>query len=176
MFLNSFPIDLPGWVTYDLDLYVNPSGDCRILPYKGNHVKKSIRIIITILTILIEIYAAYLGGMHGYYEITNGHKDPGGILFDAISGNSLATYFNGWPGWPAMSIIPDLLITGIVVLVFDGILLVWFIVFINRKKWGIILLCLSVLLCVCGGGFMPPFYAIMAGIIVSITKRIHQKV
>ena len=120
---------------------------------------------------ILGIYAAYLGGMHGYYEILNGGKNPGGILFDAISGHSLAIDFPGWPGWPAMSIIPNLWITGIVVFLIDGIFLFWLLFFFRHKKWGIILLCLSLLLCVFGGGFKPPFYGIVASVIGMIITR-----
>jgi hypothetical protein len=134
-------------------------------------MKRPIKIIMMVIAVIIELYAAILAGMHGYYEIVNGHKNPGGILFDAISGNSLTTNFNGWPGWPAISIIPDLLITGIVVFIIDGILLVWFLFFNNHKKWIIILVCLAILLCVCGGGFMSPFYGITAGVIVIFFEK-----
>jgi hypothetical protein len=134
-------------------------------------MKKPIKFIMTITAIIIELYAAFLAGMHGYYEIVNGHKNPGGIFFDAISGNSLATAFNGWPGWPAISTIPDLLITGIVVFIIDVILVVWFLVFINHKKWMVVLAGLAVLLCIFGGGFMPPFLSITAGLIVIVVNK-----
>ncbi len=138
--------------------------------------KGTVRIIGIAIPILIGIYAAYLGGMHGYYEILNGPKNPGGFFFDAISGNPLATDFPGWPGWPAMSIIPDLWITGAAVLIIDGAFLLWLLAFPKHRKWGMIVVCLSILLCLFGGGFKPPFYGILAGATGMITKRIEQNI
>ncbi len=138
--------------------------------------KGIVRIIGTVLAILIGIYAVYLGGMHGYYEILNGQKNPGGFFFDAISGNSLATNFPGWPGWPAMSIIPDLWVTGIVVFTINGAFLLWLLIFPKHRKWGTIVVCLSMLLCLFGGGFKPPFYGILAGAIGIVARRIEQNI
>jgi hypothetical protein len=59
------------------------------------------------LAIGIGIYAAYLGGMHGYYEISNGSRNPQALLFDAVSGKPLTADFPGWPGWPALSIVQE---------------------------------------------------------------------
>ncbi len=136
--------------------------------------KGIVRIIGTAIPILIGIYAVYLGSMHGYYELLNGQKNPGSFFFDATSGNSLAADFPGWPGWPAMSIIPDLWITGVVVFAIDGVFLFWLLVFLKHKKWGMILVCLSLLLCLFGGGFKPPFYGILAGAIGIAARRVEQ--
>jgi hypothetical protein len=136
--------------------------------------KRIIRIVGTAIVIIIGICAIYLGGMHGYYEIMNGPKNPGSFFFDAISGNSLAHDFPGWPGWPAMSIIPNLLITGMFVIMIDGIFLFWLLFFLNHKKWGIVVFSLSILLCLFGGGFKPPFFGIVAGVIGIMVERTKQ--
>jgi hypothetical protein len=137
--------------------------------------RKQIRIIGTVIAIIIGIYAIYLGGMHGYYEVKNGSKNPSGIFFDAISGNSLAIKFPDWPGWPAMSIIPNLLVTGILVIIIASIILFWLLLYNNHKKWGQILLIMAIIFCLFGGGFKPPFFIIIAGIIGTIINRIDQK-
>jgi hypothetical protein len=148
-------------------------GLCRVdKTNRGDSMRRSmIKAVGTVLAVLMGIYAVYLGGMHGYYEIMNGMKNPGGIVFDAISGNSLATEFTGWPGWPAFSIIPDVWITGVVVFILDGMLLIWLFLFFNRKQWGAGLLCLSIFLFLFGGGFKPPFLGAMAGGIGIIAKK-----
>jgi hypothetical protein len=136
------------------------------------------KLIVTIgfsIALIIGVYAIYLGGAHGYYELLNGSKNPNGLFFDAISGNSLASDFPDWPGWPAMSIIPNLLITGILVFVITGFILFWTLLFFNHKKWGTILLCLAIVMCLFGGGFKPPFFMIIAGTLGIIIKRINQQ-
>jgi hypothetical protein len=125
----------------------------------------------TLLTIGIGLYAVYLGGMHGYYEILNGSRNPHAIFFDAISGNPLAADFPGWPGWPAMSIVPNLLISGIMVEITAGALLLWLVLFSGRRKWGIWIVILALVLCLFGGGFKPPFFAAAAGVAGILVKR-----
>ena len=99
-------------------------------------MKRNILAVIgKIATIIIGVYAVYIAALHGYYEILNKNKIPNGILFDAISGNSLAKDFPGWPGWPAMKIIPNFLITSIIVFVIDAIMLFWLLLLFKYKKW-----------------------------------------
>jgi len=135
--------------------------------------EKLSRIMGTIIAIIIGVYAIYLGSVHGYYELLNGSKNPNGIFFDAISGNSLAIDFPDWPGWPAMSIIPNLLVTGILVFIIASIILLWLLLYYNHKKWGSILIIMAIVMCLFGGGFKPPFFLILAGIIGIIKNRIY---
>jgi hypothetical protein len=131
-----------------------------------------VRKLVTAIGIAIGAYGVYLGGMHGYYEVSNVETRPGGFIFDAISGNSLAHDFPGWPGWPAMSIIPNLTVTGLLVFVICGLIIIWLLAFINHARWGQVLAVIAILLCLFGGGFKPPFLVIIAAIIgTSIRQR-----
>lgn len=133
--------------------------------------QKVVRTAGTVLAIGIGIYAAYLGGMHGYYEISNGIRNPHALLFDAVSGNPLTADFPGWPGWPALSIVPDLRITGILVEIVAGALLLWLVLYFRRRNWGSVIIALSLALLAFGGGFKPPFFGIVAGIAGILAKK-----
>jgi hypothetical protein len=130
-----------------------------------------VRILVTAIVIGIGVYAVYLGGMHGYCEISNVETRPGGIIFDATSGNSLADDFPGWPGWPAMSIALDLKVTGVLVFAICGLMLLWLLLFTNHAKWEHVLAVLAIVLCLFGGGFKPPFLVIIAAIIGTAIRR-----
>ena len=129
-------------------------------------------IILVIIVIIIGAYAIYLSGMHGYYEVLLGNNNPNGVFFDAITGNLLSKQFSGWPGWPAFSIIPNFLITGLLVFTIDGLFLIWLVFFHNNQRWGAVIILFSILLCIFGGGFKPPFFGIVSGVISKIGNKI----
>jgi hypothetical protein len=70
-------------------------------------------------------------------------------------------------GEPAMTIIPNMRVTGIVAVVMSLVTGVWGVVFIDRKGGGYILVLLSVLLLLVGGGFGPPLIGIIVGAVAT---------
>jgi hypothetical protein len=66
---------------------------------------------------------------------------------------------------PAMTVIPDFLITGILAVVFGIIIMVWSAFLVQRKHGGIVLILLSIPLLLFGGGIFPPLIGIIAGAI-----------
>ncbi len=125
---------------------------------------KGIALIAKGLALLGGIFAGFVGGVHGYYEITHGNVSPKGLLFDAVSGNVLAINNPHWTGWPAMTVIPNFLVAGIAVLIVGTIVITWTILQVNQKNGGLVLIALVIFLCVVGGGFVPPSLGIIGGI------------
>ena len=65
---------------------------------------------------------------------------------------------------PAMSIIPNFLITGILAMLLSLVLLVWAVRFVQSKYNGWVQMALSVLLLLFGGGFFPPIIGFVGGL------------
>jgi hypothetical protein len=66
--------------------------------------------------------------------------------------------------FPALTVIPNYLLSGIVAGLLSLSIIIWAVGFVQRKRGGMILLVLSTLLVPVGGGFVPAFIGIIAGI------------
>jgi hypothetical protein len=109
---------------------------------------------------VIGIFGGFLGFEHGIGEILHGNVEvkPGVIL--------------AWePGLPfpfgvepAMTIVPNYLVTGILAVLMGLIVMVWSGWFIRRKYAGIVLYILAIPLLLFGGGFAPIWVLLFAGI------------
>jgi hypothetical protein len=103
-----------------------------------------------------------LGGIHhGIGEIVQGNVAPEGVVFFSWTQGPIATNMGGEP---AMTLIPNLLATGIVCILVSLMLIGWSAGLAGRRRGGLILLLLSVLLLLSGGGFAPPVMGILAGV------------
>jgi len=127
-------------------------------------MRKGIALIAKGIALLGSIFAGFIGGVHGYYEITRGNIRSKGLFFDAVSGNVLATNNPHWTGWPAMTVIPNFLLAGIVVLIVGTIVIAWTILRVNRKNGGLVLIALVVCMCILGGGFVPQLFGVIGGV------------
>jgi len=74
---------------------------------------------------------------------------------------------------PAMSVIPNYLVTGILAVGIGLGTIVWAAGFIHRKRAGLVLTAFSVALLLVGGGLIPPVFGIIGGIMAT---RIHTPV
>lgn len=70
-------------------------------------------------------------------------------------------------GEPAMTIVPNFLLTGILAIIMGIIVTIWAAAFIERKNGGLILIVLSVIMLYVGGGIIPPLFGVLAGFIGS---------
>jgi hypothetical protein len=66
---------------------------------------------------------------------------------------------------PAMTLIPNFLITGIFAILASLAVIVCAAIFLRRKNGGLSLILLSILMLLVGGGFIPPLFGIIAGVI-----------
>ena len=99
---------------------------------------------------------------HGIGEILQGNLAPTGIMFPSWPGSA---FFRNVGGEPAMSIIPNLLVTGILASLVSLIYLVWTVRFVERKHGGLVLILLAVVMLLVGGGIFPPIIGMFIGIL-----------
>jgi hypothetical protein len=107
------------------------------------------------------ILAGVGGLVHGIGEILQGDVRPDGIIVNSWTVGPIATNMGGEPG---MTIVPNLLITGILTVLVSLAIVVWAAAFMRGRIAGRILLLLSVLMLLVGGGFGPPIIGILAGV------------
>ena len=113
----------------------------------------------------LGIYAGLLGIEHGVFEILQGNTRPVGIMINAI-GFSCQPEEIWHACFPAMTIVPSFLISGILAVVVGFGMVLTAVRFAQRKGRGWYFLLLAALLLLVGGGFVPVFIGITAGITV----------
>ena len=64
-----------------------------------------------------------------------------------------------------MTLIQNFLITGIFAILVSLVVVAWAAMFVQRKNGGLTLILLSILMLLVGGGFIPPLFGIIAGVI-----------
>lgn len=97
---------------------------------------------------------------HGIGEILQGNTAPNGMIIASWADSEL---FRILAGEPAMTIIPNFLVTGILTIIFALVFLAWAILFVHKKNGGLVLIALSFVLLLVGGGFGPPLLGIIVG-------------
>jgi hypothetical protein len=112
----------------------------------------------------LGLFAGFGGLEHGYFEILQGNARPESIMIASMGAPCVPEEI-----WhlcePAMTILPNFLLTGILSMVLGAITMVWAAVFLQRKHGGMVLalLCLGLLLF--GGGIFPPVIGIVGGLV-----------
>ena len=100
------------------------------------------------------------GVEHGLGEVVQGPGPPDGVLImswpDAAALEVLS-------GEPAMTVVPDLLVTGVLAIVVGLMVAVWSIGFAHRRHGGLVLIGLSFVLLLVGGGLAPPVMGVVLG-------------
>jgi hypothetical protein len=104
---------------------------------------------------------AFAGIEHGVGEILQGPVAPAGL---AIESWPDVKAFEILGGEPAMTVVPNLLVTGVLAVIVALALGVWSVKFVERRHGGLVLIGLSVLLLLVGGGFGPPLMGIILGV------------
>lgn len=108
------------------------------------------------------IAAGIAGLEHGYFEILQGNTRPDGLMIVSMGPPCVPEEI--WNACePAMTILPNFLITGILSVILGLLILVWSAGFVQRKHGGLVLILLSVALLLFGGGLFPPLIGIIAG-------------
>lgn len=115
--------------------------------------------------IMVSTFGAWTGlaGIeHGIGEILQGNKAPEGLM---ILSWPESTFFSILGGEPAMTIIPNLLVTGILAIVFSLIYIAWATLFVQKKNGGLVMILLSIVMLLVGGGIFPPVFGVLMGIV-----------
>lgn len=107
------------------------------------------------------VLAGLAGIEHGVGETLQGNAAPDGVMILS------------WPesetlgilaGEPAMTIVPNLLVTGVLAVLVSLVFLVWATAFVGRKHGGLALILLSAVMLLVGGGFGPPILGTIVGL------------
>ncbi len=109
------------------------------------------------------IGAGLLGLEHGYFETQQGNVAPSGLVISAIGPPCEPA--SAWHGCePALTVIPNFLVTGVLAMVAAMVVLIWAAAFVQRRHGGTVLLLLTAVLFLVGGGFFTLSYGVLAGI------------
>ena len=119
-------------------------------------MRSATRIVVSAMGVIMGL----AGIEHGVGEILQGNIAPEGIV---IASWPDSAFFRIVAGEPAMTIIPNLLITGILAVLVSLIVLAWVTLFVHKKRGGAILILWSTILLLVGGGFGPPLLGIILG-------------
>jgi hypothetical protein len=120
----------------------------------------------------LGIYAGLLAVEHGVFEILQGNRAPGGVMIQAI-GEPCQPETIWHACYPAMTLIPNLLVSGMLAIMAGLCALIFAAAFVPRKHGGTTLVLLSILMLFVGGGFVPVFIGVVAGV---ARGRIHAPV
>jgi hypothetical protein len=115
----------------------------------GVFVKSSAtRIVASTFGILVGL----AGIEHGFFEMLQGNVKPDSVLFAAIGPEQR---FWEYGTEHAFTLVPSLLVTGILAMIIGLLVIVWSAKSIQRRYGAGVLLLLSILLFLVGGGFAP---------------------
>jgi hypothetical protein len=126
---------------------------------KGTEMRKATKTVATWLGVV----AGIAGLEHGYFEILQGSTKPDSLAFP--SWGPPCDPEKIWHACePAMSILPNFLITGILAMLLSLAVMIWSAGFVQRKHGGLVLILLSIALLLFGGGFFPPIIGLVGGL------------
>ena len=106
-----------------------------------------------------------LAGMeHGFFEMLQGNASTSGLVIDAIGPAQKL-----WSGAtePALTIIPNFLVSGIAAITVGLLVTIWAVAFVQRKYGAFILLLFSIVLFLVGGGSPPIFLGVVASAVAT---------
>jgi hypothetical protein len=107
---------------------------------------------------IFGVLAAMAGVEHGVGEILQGPVAPDGPVFRSWPGNEA---FEVLDGEPALTVIPNLLASGIASVLVAALLGAWAVTGMRRRHGPLLLAGLSLLLLAVGGGFGPPLLGLI---------------
>jgi hypothetical protein len=114
----------------------------------------------------LGIFAGIGGPEHGYFEILRGNTRPASLMIEAMGPPC-----DPETVWhlcePALTVIPNFLVTGIIATLLGILTMGWAAFFVHSKRGGLVLILLSIALLLTGGGLFPPVIGIVAGVIAS---------
>ena len=118
--------------------------------------------VTSILFVTLGILAGIMGIEHGIGEVLEGDRPTNGLLILSWPDSA---FFEIMAGEPAMTIIPNYLLTGLLAILFSGAFLVLLVMPGPDRKAIMILFALLILMLLFGGGFGPPVLGTIAVLI-----------
>jgi len=127
---------------------------------------RATRVVATVL----GVYSGLLGMAHGVFEYRQGSLPTESVLIAAIG--APCQMESAWHAcFPAMTLVPNFRLSGILTLIIGVVILVWTSAFVQRKRGWLILILLSIGSMLVGAGFTPPALGVLAGAIGSQINR-----
>lgn len=108
----------------------------------------------------LGVLSALAAVEHGVGEIVQEPAEPTGLVFRSWEG---VAAFGPLDGEPAMSLVPHLLLSGVLTILVALCLALGSVLFAAGRARGEGLIALSILLLLVGGGFGPPLLGLLAG-------------
>jgi len=105
---------------------------------------------------------------HGIFEILQGNVKPEGLIIDAIGPSQRIWEYSSET---ALTVIPSMLWSGILSVILGIVVTLWASLYVDKKYGARILMFLSILLWLVGGGFAPLLMAVFAFIAASRIDR-----
>ena len=124
------------------------------------YYNRAVHMTASVLGVLVGL----AGVDHGIFEILQGNAQTSGAMISAIGPEQR---FWEYGLETAFTIVPTFLVTGILAVVFGILVTIWSVFYLNRKHGALILMLLSVILFLVGGGFAPIFMALIASMTAS---------
>ena len=116
-----------------------------------------------IVAATLGFLAGIAGLVHGVTEILQGNVHPTSFMFASI-GTPCAPEKVWHACEPAMTLLPNLLVAGILTVFLGFLIMLWSVVYIQRRNGGSLLILLSIVMLLAGGGFFPPLIGVAGGI------------
>jgi hypothetical protein len=112
---------------------------------------------------------------HGIFEILQGDVRPGGLMIASIGPPCVPEEV--WNACePAMTVIPNFLVTGLLAVVIGLLILIGSAAFVGSKHGGMVLMLLSAALLLFGGGLFPPLIGLVGGLAgLKVNKPLNRK-
>lgn len=120
-------------------------------------IPSATRVVVSAFGVLV----ALAGVEHGVGEILQGPVGREGLVIESWPDSEAVEILGGEP---AMTVLPNLLVTGMLALIVALALGIWSAGFVNRRHGALVLVLLSVLLLLVGGGVGPPLIGMIVGI------------
>ena len=115
------------------------------------------------VAIFFGVVAGIAGVEHGIFETLQGNTRPSGLMIPSMGPPCVPEKV--WNACePAMTILPNFLVTGILAIIIGLAVVAWTAAFLQRKNGGTVLILLSVALLLFGGGIFPPLIGIIGGV------------
>ena len=115
---------------------------------------------------IFSVFAGIGGAVHGIGEVLQGNVPTEGIFINSWASGPIALYMGGEPG---LTIVPNFLITGLLAIAVSSALMIWGLRYTDRPGSGRVILSLSILMLLFGGGVGPPVVGLLAGLAGSRT-------
>ena len=131
-----------------------------ITPRQGGVMNRATRTAVATFGAL----AGSVGIEHGIGAFLQGNKAPAAIVFRSWPN---APAFRSLDGEPAMTLVPNLLASGVLAIFFSLLFFLSSILFAQRKHGGLVLILLALAMLLVGAGFGPPLLGLIMGVVAT---------